>query len=165
MLSVGDLFKRYAAEIHRALRRRGHDTDIAADLTQDTFLRILTARSRTLPDNPGAYLHQIARNLSVDLHRRNRRVEIVDLTDDQFQLLKDPTVDQETTVIHKQRLEIVERALLELPDKTRTAFELYQQEDRTISEVADIIGLSVSRTWTLIRRAYLHLKLRLDELG
>ncbi|VFR17548.1 hypothetical protein ANDO1_1167 [plant metagenome] len=43
------------------------------------------------------------------------------------------------------------------------AFELHQLDGYTTSEVADVIGLSVSRTWTLIRRAYLHLRTRLDE--
>lgn len=164
MWDLHNLFKRYAGEIDRALRRRGHTADTAADLTQDTFVRVMTSNSKVKPSNPGAYLHQVARNLSVDLYRREQRAELVDLTEEFFRAIADPTPGQETAVIDQQKLAIVETALLELPEKTRTAFELHQLDGYTISEVADVIGLSVSRTWTLIRRAYLHLRTRLDEI-
>jgi len=48
-----------------------------------------------------------------------------------------------------------------LPEKTRIAFEIHRMGEKTMSQVAAELGLSTPRTWTLIRRAYRHLRERL----
>jgi RNA polymerase sigma-70 factor (ECF subfamily) len=57
----------------------------------------------------------------------------------------------------RQRLAITRTALSELPERTRTAFELHRLRGWTISAVAAELGLSVSRAWTLIRDACDHI--------
>lgn len=157
------LFLRHAREINSLLRRRGHNAETAADLTQDTFVRLMTAAPRATPHNPRAYLHQVARNLSVDLYRRERLVDFVDLPAEELHGVADATPGPETVVYDRQRLAIVERALLDLPEQTRKAFEMHRLGQRTMQEIAGDLGLSVSRTWALIRRAYLHLRACLNE--
>jgi RNA polymerase sigma-70 factor (ECF subfamily) len=157
------LFIRHAREIDRFLRRRGHPPETAADLTQDTFVRALTAMPQGTSDNPKAYLRQIARNLSIDLRRREGRVEHVLLPDDEFQRIADQSPSPEMAVYDRQRLAIVERALGDLPERTRIAFEMHRLGERTLSDVAEEIGLSTSRAWALIRQAYLHLRACLKD--
>jgi RNA polymerase sigma-70 factor (ECF subfamily) len=66
------LYVRYLPRIHRYLRLRCGSDDVAADLTQDVFLRALAAlpryRERGMPF--GAWLFAIARNHSADRARR-----------------------------------------------------------------------------------------------
>jgi RNA polymerase sigma-70 factor (ECF subfamily) len=157
------LFVRHASEIDRFLRRRGHTPETAADLTQDTFVRMMTAAPGGTEENPRAYLWRVARNLSIDLRRHERVVEQVHLADEAFQRIADSAPSPETIVYDRQRLAIVERALLELPERTRDAFEMHRMGGKTMNEVAVELGLSTSRTWTLIRRAYQHLRARLNE--
>lgn len=163
MWDLRELFLKHAREIDRFLRRRGHSAEIAADLTQDTFLRVLTAAPQGTAGNPKAYLHQVARNLSVDLRRRERRVEHVDLSEDALLRIADPAPSAEAIVYDRQRLAIVERALGELPEKTRLAFEMHRLGEKTMAEVGVELGLSTSRAWALIRQAYLHLRARLND--
>lgn len=158
-----NLFRRHAREIDRFLRRRGHNSEVAADLTQDTFVRLLTATPSNSADNPRAYLHRVAHNLSVDVRRRERRALNVYLPDDEIQQVADPAPSPEAIVYDRQRLLIVEKAMLELPEKTRRAFEMHRLGEKTMAEVAETLGLSTSRTWTLIRRAYRHLRERLND--
>jgi RNA polymerase sigma-70 factor (ECF subfamily) len=155
------LFHRHAREIERFLRRRGHNSEAAADLTQDTFARVLTATPSGEADNPKAYLHRVAANLSVDFKRRERLFQRADLTDDEFAQIADNSPSPETVVYDRQRLAIIEKAMLELPEKTRIAFEMHRMGEKTMSQVAAELGLSTPRTWTLIRRAYRHLRERL----
>ncbi|MDH7785878.1 RNA polymerase sigma factor (sigma-70 family) [Ochrobactrum sp. 19YEA23] len=162
MWNLHRLFQNHARELNRFFRRRGHNAETAADLTQDTFVRVLTATPQT-DNNPRAYLHQIARNLSIDLYRRERLFQQSDLADDEWRRIADTTPTPEAVVYDRQRLAIIESALLELPEKTRRAFEMHRLDEKTIAEVASELGLSVSRTWTLIKRAYLHLRQRLKE--
>jgi RNA polymerase sigma-70 factor (ECF subfamily) len=57
-------------------------------------------------------------------------------------------------------VKLMEAALAELPERTRKAFELHRLDERTISDIAQELGLSTTRTWTLIREAYRHIVLR-----
>lgn len=163
MWNLHRLFQNHARELNRFFRRRGHNAETAADLTQDTFVRIMSSAPSGKEGNPRAYLHQVARNLSIDLYRRERVVQYVDMPDADWRRVADTTPTPETIVYDRQRLAIIESALLELPDQTRRAFELHRLDEKTIAEVAGELGLSVSRTWTLIKRGYVHLRSRLNE--
>lgn len=160
------LFQKHAREVARALRRRGLSEDTAADLTQDAFVRLLTLSSETdaAPANLRAYLHRVSYNLSVDHRRREALLPRVDLTDDALRSIADPAPSAEVIVYDKQRLAATQAAIRELPDRTRTAFELHRLNGLTISAVAKELGLSTTRTWTLIREAYQHIQRRLRNL-
>ncbi|MEO9299908.1 RNA polymerase sigma factor [Devosia alba] len=162
---IHDLFRRHAAEINRGLRRRGMSSEVAADLTQDTFLRLLGALERRTAeaDNPRAYLFQISRNLAVDYARRERLMPRADTSDAFLNAFTDPSPAVDTIVYDRQRLAIVQQALLELPERTRRAFEMHRLQEQTLAEIAPIIGLSTTRTWGLIRDAYRHIRARLHE--
>ena len=114
--------------------------------------------------NPRAYLHRISRNLSIDLRRRERLLPRVDVTDEVLERIADQTPLQEAVVYDKQRLAATQRAIEELPERTRRAFELHRLDELTISDVAEKIGLSTTRTWVLIRDAYRHIRSRLARL-
>lgn len=169
MWNLQRLFQNHARELNRFFRRRGHNAETAADLTQDTFVRVMSASSSGSSgqsgkdNNPRAYLHQVARNLSIDLYRRERVVEYVNMPDEEWRRIADMTPTPETIVYDRQRLMIIEKALLELPEQTRRAFELHRLDEKTIAQVAGELGLSVSRTWTLIKRGYVHLRACLNE--
>lgn len=156
------LFKEHAKEIMRALRRRGFSEDAAADLTQDTFLRVLAAAPQDAAGvhNPRAYLHQVSRNLSINLQRRERASPIVSASEDVLAQVADLAPSPETIVRDRQSVRLMKAALAELPERTRKAFELHRLDERTISEIAQELGLSTTRTWTLIREAYRHIVLR-----
>jgi RNA polymerase sigma factor (sigma-70 family) len=157
------LFAEYAKEINRFLRKRGHQPEVAADLTQEVFLKMLSVTSPVNDDNPRAYLHQVARNLSIDLFRREQIIETVDLQDDELENIQDGAPGPEKITYDREQLAQVDAVMAQLPEKTRRAFELYRLGDMTIREVADEIDMSVSRTWTLIRAAYLSLEQHMDH--
>lgn len=163
---IHTLFKRHAAGIVRSLRRRGWTADCAADITQDTFLRVIVSPpAEGGPNhNPKAYLYQISRNISTDLHRRERLGLIVDLDGSELLQVADPAPSAENVLYHRQKLALVERALGKLPDRTRRAFELHRLGDQTISEIARELGLSSTRTWALVREGYQHILLEMDEI-
>lgn len=163
---LSNLFRHHAKDIARTLRRRGLTADAAADLTQDTFVRVLACppKERAGVHNPVAYLFRIARNLRIDHQRRERVLVRVDLTDSEFAEIADHSPTAETIVYDRQRLELTRAALAELPDRTRRAFELHRLGELTIAETAAAIGLSTTRTWTLLRDAYEHIDARLNGL-
>lgn len=163
MWNLKSLFHKHAQEIQRFLQKRGHGPDVAADLTQDVFLRILGSSGPKREDNPRAYLHRVARNISVDLYRREKIASIDYLSEEEYCELPDESPDPEKVISDRQQLAALENGLTALPEQTRRAFELYRLGEMTIAEVAQELDLSVSYTWTLVRRAYQHLRTTLDE--
>lgn len=164
MWDIQKLFVRHAREIDRFLRRRGHSPETAADLTQDTFLRVLTSPpgEAAFNDNTRAYLYQVSRNLSINYQRRKRYIETTHLDDPDAASRADPAPSPEAVTYSRQCLAQTEQALSELPARTRMAFEMHRLGERTIADVATELGLSTTRTWALIRDAYRHLLNRVD---
>lgn len=161
---IQNLFRRHARELAGSLRKRGLSEETAADLTQDTFVRLMSAKPTGNQNNPRAYLFKISRNLRIDHHRREQAVPVDQISDAEFTAIADPKPSAEVALYDKQRLALSDAALAELPERTRRAFELYRLEDLTIAEVAEKIGLSTTRTWALIRDAYRHVRARLKDI-
>jgi len=160
------LFIRHARDITFALRRRGLNAETAADLTQDTFVRVLVSPpAKTVTrHNPAAYLFRVARNLGIDHQRRERTLVHVDMSPEDFAAIADPAPSPEAVVYDRQKLTLTKAVLAELPGRTRVAFEMHRIDEMTIAEVAAELGLSTSRTWSLIRDAYEHIDARLTGL-
>ncbi len=161
---VQDLFRRHSQELKRFLRRRGHNAETAADLAQDTFLRVLASPPAEVcsTHNPKAYLYQVSRNLSVNHQRRESLIQTTAI--DEAAGVADPAPSPEKIVYSRQCLAQTQKALAELPERTREAFEMHRLGERTIQEVADELNLSTGRTWGLIRDAYRHLMTKVDDV-
>ena len=160
------LFLRHANGITRSLRRRGLSEETAADITQDTFLRVLMVppTENVTNSNPTAYLYQVSRNLGINHQRRERLIDRVELCDETIASIVDPHPLPDTVVFDRQKLKLTQAALAELPERTRRAFELHRLGDLTINQVGQEIGLSTTRTWALIRDAYRHIVMRTEGL-
>lgn len=164
--NLHNLFKRHANGIARALRKRGVDTETAADLTQEAFLRVLVSPPSSTAEthNPEGYLYRVAKNLSIDHIRRERLLIRVALSDGDFAAIADPSPSVEATVYDRQRLQMVDAALSELPRDMQRAFILHRMGDMTLAEVGSRLGMSTTKTWTMIRDAYEHIEDRLNGL-
>src|SRR5688500_459562 len=67
----------FSADLRRFIRRRVSDEPTAADLLQETFMRIHRAiGSLAEADRLGAWIYQIARNVVHDHYRKSATVHI-----------------------------------------------------------------------------------------
>ena len=161
---IQDLFRRHAGGISRSLQSKGLSSDTAADLTQDAFLRVISKPPAEVAGNynPKAYLYQSARNLGINHRKREALIETVHIDDEAAANLADPAPSPERIVYSRQCLAEAYRALSELPERTRLAFEMHRLGERTIAEIAVELGISTTRAWSLIRDGYRHLVERVD---
>lgn len=159
-----NLFRRHSGELWRFLRRRGVSDDIAADLTQDTFVRLLSATPADQSDNARAYLFRISNNLLIDYQRRQLTSPFDDATDETLAAIADPAPSAETAIYDRQRLAVVAAALAELPERSRNAFLLHRLAGKTLAEIGPEVGLSTTQTWTVIRDAYRHIRSRMRDI-
>ena len=68
--SVADIYSHHHGWLVGLLRRKLGNADNADDLAQDTYTRLLTARSEELIREPRAYLTTIASRLTAQYFRR-----------------------------------------------------------------------------------------------
>lgn len=152
------IYRHYADGLYRFLWRRTKSPDVAADLVQETFIR-LWRKGESLDADQGvkALLFQIARNLSIDHLRSQIRVETEELDPTQAAPAKDPLAFDT-----KHRLN---GAIQALPDSQRTAFSLSRFEGLTYAEIAVTMEISVKTVEVHIGRALRKLRHSLHDLA
>ena len=130
--------------------RLGNAAD-AADLAQDTFVRVMTARSDAPIREPRGYLSAIARSLLIDKSRR-RAIEQAYL----FALAQRPEpveVSPEVRLSIIEMLVQVDTLLDELGARTREIFLAVQLEGMSYVAAAERFGVSVTTVKNHLIRA------------
>jgi len=131
------LIERYWDRLYRWLYHLTRDRHTAEDLTQETFLKALGAVSSFRPgSNFRAWVFRIGHNNFVNQKRANRRTK--------HQLPDDAAAPEmgvaEATAEHREVLEVVGRAVADLPSDFRSALMLRVEEGLSFREVAKILG-------------------------
>jgi RNA polymerase sigma factor (sigma-70 family) len=149
-------------DLLRFLTRRTGDAERAADLAQDTYLKLaaLGPASGEIR-NPRAYVYRVAGNLAIDTLRRDGRIANDFTFHEAGDVVADPTPTAEARVIAQQRLRRREAALDELPTKPRLALLLNRVEGRTFAEIAGRLAVSESMVAKYIAQALRHCRDRL----
>ncbi|MFJ3076298.1 MULTISPECIES: sigma-70 family RNA polymerase sigma factor [Pseudomonas] len=135
------------------LRRRLGDREHAADIAQDTFLRLMVSGRMPGPRESRSYLAQIARNLVIDQWRR-LRIERAYLQS--IAHLPEPeSPSLETRALILETLVQIDAMLDRMPDNVRQAFLLSQFEGLTYPQIAERLGVTVSSVQKYMTRAIL----------
>lgn len=156
------LYVEHAPWLQDWLRWRVGCPHDAQDLAQDTFGRLLQALARgTLPDlqvlqQPRAFLATTARRLLIDEARR-RAIERSCLQALAQARGEDAVgASPEEVLGAVQQLLALAELLESLSDKARQAFLLYRLDGLRQAEIAEQLGVSVSRVKQYIAQAMVH---------
>lgn len=137
--------------LSRWLRQRLGSSSDAADLAQDTFMRLLARDDMPAVREPRALLTVVARGL-VSNHLRRRRVEQAYLA----ALAQRPAPqapDPQTRYLVLETLVELDRRLDTLTPTIRRAFLLSQLDGMKQAEIATTLGLSLATVQRHIARA------------
>jgi RNA polymerase sigma factor (sigma-70 family) len=143
-----------------AFRLTGNPHD-AADLTQETFVRVLSRLDRIdVERDLGSYLLTTTKNLFVSSLERGKRSTPVQETpdpDEPAPLEEDP---ERAALLSRQREE-VRAATAELPDRQRLVLALCELEQLSYGQIGEIAGLNENAVAQAIFRARQSLRNRL----
>ena len=68
---ITNAYEQHAASVHGITLRSTRDPEVAADVTQEAFIRLLTeAQAGRFPDNVGGWLYRTSANLVISRQRR-----------------------------------------------------------------------------------------------
>jgi RNA polymerase sigma-70 factor (ECF subfamily) len=160
---VEELFARHQNEIYAYLLRMLRDTELAADLTQDAFIKAYRAYDALQkPENARAWLYQIAHRVALDDLRRRRIIRFVPLVGE----ARTTTPSAEHMVMDARLSGELQRALERIPPRQRSALLLAELHDLTGTELAATLGVSHVAARALLTRARESLRQALaDERG
>jgi RNA polymerase sigma-70 factor, ECF subfamily len=145
---VEELFGKHQNEIYAYLLRMLRDPELAADLTQDAFVKAYRAYDHLeKPENARAWLYQIAHRVALDNLRRNKIVRFVPLVGEARN-----TAPSAEHLVMEARLS-GERALERIPERQRQALLLAELHDLTGVELAAALGVSHVAARALLTRA------------
>lgn len=146
---VERLYASHHAEIYAYLARMLRDDELAADLTQETFVKAFRAFD-TLEDHnrARAWLYQIAGRTALDELRRRKIVRFVPWTGESH----GTAASAEDLVLRARLSADLERALLRIPPRQRQALLLAELHDLSGLELADALGVSHVAARALLTR-------------
>jgi len=157
---VEGLFARHRGEIYAYLVRMLRDPELAADLTQDAFIRAYRAYGDL--DDPAkarAWLYQIAHRVALDDIRRRKIIRFVPWTGES----RGAAPSAERIVLDARLSGDLERALRRIPERQRSALLLAEVHEMTGLELAAALGTSHIAARALLTRARDSLRRALAE--
>lgn len=121
----------------------------AEDVTQETYLRLWRAITDTSIESPKFYILRTARNLALDVIRKNSRQEDVDTViqgaEEEFNFEledTDPASRPDIAYLQKAEKETVRQSINELPTSARELIILRDLEGLPYSEISELLGIS-----------------------
>jgi RNA polymerase sigma-70 factor (ECF subfamily) len=160
------LVERYHEPVRRFLARLTGRADVADDLAQETFVRVLKHADRYDEKYPmRTWLLTIARRLSINHSRREAKARGV--TPPDHLPGRGPTpADLAGEADERQRIRLrLEQAMTRLSEPQRHAILLFHQQGLSVQEAADIMDVPVGTVKSHLHRARAALRQIMTEPG
>ena len=147
---VETLFAKHHSEIYAYLLRMLREPELAADLTQDAFIKAYkNYETLEKPENARAWLYQIAHRVALDEIRRRKIIRFFPWTGESH----GSAPSAERLVMDAHLSGDLQRALARIPERQRAALLLAELHDLTGVELAAALGVSHVAARALLTRA------------
>lgn len=150
-----DIYGRYWQELcHYFMSRYGEGPPEPQEIVQEAFTHFAALQDPQSVDNPRAFLYRTAINIAIDHKRKVTRHHRLLAADSSF--LGQDACDElspERVTLGKDELQILEAAIMTLPERDRTFFLLNRLEDVSFAEIARRTGMSASGVRLIVERA------------
>ncbi len=169
-----ELVRRYERPVFSLIFRMVRDRELAEDLAQDTFVKVLNHIDRYRPEfKLSSWLFKIANNVAID-HLRKRQVPTISMdgsphaaTPDAVESSRFEIADQqESALAEMESRELgsaIEKAIASLRPEYRACIMLRHVEDRSYEEIAATLDLPLGTVKTYIHRARHELRQALED--
>jgi RNA polymerase sigma-70 factor (ECF subfamily) len=156
-----ELVEKYQQPVMNLVARTLRDETEAEDVAQNVFLQVHKAAHRyQVTAKFTTWLFTIARNLCLNEIRRRSRHPADSLDETASEDDEQPrrqAVDVKTfappeSLLQSELEDKIEEAVAALPENQRTAILLCRGDEHSYEEIAEILGVSVSATKSLIHR-------------
>jgi RNA polymerase sigma-70 factor (ECF subfamily) len=166
--AFNQLAQRYERHVYNVSFRMLGNSQLAEDVTQETFLKAYRGLAKLRGDNLRAWLLRIASNTCNDLlrSRRGRQDVSLELLTEEREVTwasSDPSPEEEA--LRGELGREIQRGLLTLPQEQRMVLVLVDVEGMSYEEAAEAIGISPGTVRSRLSRARAKLRDYLLQKG
>ncbi len=166
------LLLRHKDRIYRTIYSKVRDRDLAQDIFQEAFVKIINTLKLGNYNEEGKFLPwamRIAQNLVIDYFRKTNRVRMINESSsksEEFNIfsvlsLKDANVEQKMT---KMELESQMITLIDyLPESQKDIIEKRIFQDLSFKEIAEMEGVSINTALGRMRYALINLRKLIEK--
>lgn len=165
------LLSRYQQKLYSYILFLVHDSEVADDLFQETFVKaIMRIREGRYVESGkfSAWLTRIAHNLVIDKYRQDRNANVVSNDSGDTDLFNNASLSDVTVemrMVKEQSLSDVGRLLGELPDNQREVLYMRFYQDMSFKEIADATGVSINTALGRVRYGLINLRKIVSDRG
>lgn len=163
------LLSRYKQRIYSFIYSKIKDRDLADDVFQDTFIKVIKTLKKGTYNEEGRFLSwvmRIAHNLIVDHFRRRQRMPMHETQDndyDVFYSVSEPSQNIEAIMIDTQIKEDINALMLELPENQLEVLRMRLYQDMSFKEIAERTNVSINTSLGRMRYGLINLRKLIDE--
>jgi RNA polymerase sigma-70 factor (ECF subfamily) len=157
------LINRHNQRITSFIYSKVLDRDIAEDIFQDTFIKVIKTLKKGSYSEEGKFLPwvmRIAHNLIIDHFRKNKRMPKFEGSDDFniFSVIGDDKLNAEKQIIKNQIDSDLNHLIEELPDDQKEVLIMRIYKDMSFKEISENTGVSINTALGRMRYALINLR-------
>ena len=162
------LIHRHQAKIYGFIYSKLPDRDVADDVFQDTFIKVIKTLKSNSYNEEGKFLPwvmRIAHNLIIDHFRKSKKMPMLRETEEFsiFSIIKDETKNVEGQLINEVIENDLRRIIDELPADQKEVLVMRIYQDLSFNEIAEITGVSINTALGRMRYALMNLRKVIDK--
>ena len=166
--SLEFLVSKHQQRIYSYILVRIQDADLANDIFQDTFVKVINTLKRGKYNEEGKFLQwtmRIAHNLIIDHYRREKRMPTMAPTDefDIFNILHDGSLNAEAVMVKDQIEKDLHKLIEKLPDEQREVLVLRHFSGLSFKDIADQTDVSINTALGRMRYALINLRKMMEK--
>ena len=162
------LLTRHQERVYTKIHFIVRDSDLANDLFQDTFIKVLGLLKTGKYIEEGKFLPwilRIAHNMAIDHFRRNKKMKMVRSREDfdVFSILDTGETHIEDKLVADQINSDVRDLIEYLPEDQQAVVRMRMYQDLSFREIAESTGVSINTALGRMRYAVINLRKIIDE--
>ena len=162
------LINRHQSKIYGFIYSKLSDRDIADDIFQDTFIKVIKTLKSNSYNEEGKFLPwvmRISHNLIIDHYRKNKKMPMFRETEDFsiFSIMSDNVPNIESQLITSQVESDLRKLIEELPEDQKEVLVMRMYQDLSFKEISELTGVSINTALGRMRYAIMNLRKVIDK--
>lgn len=162
------LINRHQSKIYGFIYSKMADRDVADDVFQDTFIKVIKTLKSNSYNEEGKFLPwvmRISHNLIVDHYRKNKKMPMLRETEEFsiFSVLTDTSMNAEGRIITDVIEKDLQKIIKQLPDDQLEVLTLRIYQDLSFNEIAELTGVSINTALGRMRYALMNLRKLIEK--
>ena len=166
--ALSSLIQKYENELFSFIYYKLMDEEIANDIFQDTFIKVIKTLKSNSYNEEGKFLPwvmRISHNLVVDHYRKTKKMPMFRETEEFsiFSIMSDDSLTIENKIISEQVEMDLKKLIEELPADQKEVLVMRMYQDMSFKEISESTGVSINTALGRMRYALMNLRKVIDK--